>query len=75
MTTKKQKRVDELKAACEESDKADRRAVAKRQKKFRSMLRAHEAGAATYRDLAEISGLSEIRVAQILREQREKRDG
>lgn len=75
MSTRKQKVVEKLTLACEESEKADARAVSKRQRKFRAMLRAHESGTVTYRELAEIAGVSEIRVAQILREQRERRNG
>lgn len=75
MSTRKQKVVEKLTLAVEEADKAERRAVTKRRKKFRAMLVAYETGQVTYRDLKDITGLSEIRVAQILREQREKRNG
>jgi len=47
------------------------RAERSRRKFFKGMLKAFNAGL-TYREIADISGLSEIRVSQILRQVREE---
>lgn len=75
MASKKAKQIERLTAAAEARSTAERRAEIKRRKLFRAMLTAHESGELSYRDIHEITGLSEIRVAQILRAEREKRNG
>jgi DNA-directed RNA polymerase specialized sigma24 family protein len=47
-------------------DKADRL----RRKQFRFILKSHQSGL-TYREIAAVTGLTEIRIAQILRAERE----
>lgn len=53
-----------------ERHNAERRAESLRRKQFRYILKSHEAGL-TYREIAEVVGLTEIRIAQILRAERE----
>ena len=71
MSAKKDRAREKLTALCRESDRDEVKAVRSRHRKFAFMPKANDAGV-TYRELAEISGLSEIRVAQILRAEREK---
>jgi hypothetical protein len=49
---------------------AERKADRERQREFRGILKAHAAGL-TYEEIHDIVELSNIRVSQILREQRE----
>jgi len=53
-----------------ERQDADRKADRLRHKQFRYILKSHQAGL-TYREIASVVGLTEIRIAQILRAQRE----
>lgn len=62
--------VDALKAITAQNKKDEAVAKKSRNKKFAQMLKAADAGV-TYREIATLSGLSEIRVAQILRAERE----
>lgn len=55
----------------EQSAASDERASRDRQRKFAGVLRAYNAGL-TYEEIADITGLSKIRVSQVLAEQREK---
>lgn len=66
----KARALDNLKLAVERRDAAEAKAKARRARLFRVMFKTHKDGHATYRELSEITGLSEIRVAQILREER-----
>lgn len=59
-----------LAAITAENRKDEAKAKRSRNKKFAQMLKAANAGV-TYREIAQISGLSEIRVAQILRAERD----
>lgn len=53
---------------------AEDRAARLRRKQFTYILRSHKAGL-TYREIAQITGLTEIRIAQILRAEREAQEG
>lgn len=75
MTTRKEKAIERLSLAAESRNQAEARAAKRRAKLFRLMHREQSAGNLTYREISEIVGLSEIRVAQILREERERRNG
>lgn len=75
MSTRKQKAIDRLTVATTNRNQAEVRASKRRAKLFKLMHREQAAGNLTYREIAEITGLSEIRVAQILREERERLNG
>ena len=60
---------EKLTGLVEAWDAAEDVVVAKRHKAYAGMLKAFNAGL-TYAEIAEISGLSHIRVSQILAEQR-----
>lgn len=55
----------------EASDKADKDATRLRHRMYAGMLKAFNAGL-TYNEIAEITGLSSIRVSQVLAEYRNK---
>ena len=64
------KAMEKLEAVTEARIEAEQKADALRHKQFRYILKAHQNGL-TYRECAEITGLTEIRIAQILRAERE----
>lgn len=74
MPSRKEQARADLVDATAQRKAAEDRAVKKRQKQFRKCLKAAEAGL-TYREIHDITGLSEIRVSQILRDERERREG
>lgn len=63
---------EKLSGLTEKADASQEVADRDRQRKFAGMLRAFDAGL-TYEEIAEITGLSKIRVSQVLAEQREKK--
>lgn len=75
MPSKKQKAIERLTLATEAREAAEERAKKRRAKLFRLMSKEQAAGNLTYREISEITGLSEIRVAQILREERDRQNG
>ena len=75
MTTRKEKAIERLSTATTQREQAESRAAKRRAKLFKLMYREQAAGNLTYREIAEITGLSEIRVAQILRDERERLNG
>lgn len=68
--TKRQKAREKLTDITDTRRKAEDRAAKARKKQSAFILRAHKAGL-TYAELATITGLTPIRVAQILRAERE----
>jgi hypothetical protein len=73
MTTTKEKRVSaekELRRLAGERDRAERTAQRKRKALFAAMERAQTEGGVPYRRIAEVCGVSEVRVCQILAEVR-----
>lgn len=73
MTKRERKRAaarSKLVAVTQERKAAEQQAEKLRHKQFRFILKSHQAGL-TYREIAQITNLTEIRVAQILRAERE----
>ncbi len=68
---RRDKAVDRLKVLATERDKAEAVALSSRKKLFTGVLKAFNAGM-KYRELADITGMSVVRISQILVEQREK---
>ena len=67
---KRDKAREKLAAVTAARQNAEQQAEALRHKQFRFILKAHQSGL-TYRECAQITGLTEIRIAQILRAERE----
>lgn len=72
MPSKHDQWVEKVSARTDTRQQDEERAEKSRKRQFRSMYLAQKKGGVTYRELSEITGLSEIRVAQILREERGK---
>lgn len=75
MSSRKQKATERLTLATEARNSAEDRANKRRAKLYRIMSKEQAAGNLTYREIAAITGLSEIRVAQVLREERDRNNG
>lgn len=69
--SQKETAVAKLTEQVQKADAAETTATKERHRKFAFMLKAFNGGL-TYDEIAEITGLSKIRVSQVLAEQREK---
>lgn len=66
---RKAKAVEKLSELVDARDKAEKLADRARHRMYRGVLKSFDAGL-TYAEIAEITGLSKIRVSQVLAEQR-----
>ena len=71
---RKSKAEEKLAALAKARNQAELDAVKKRRTLFKGMLRAFDAGV-TYDELSNITGLTTVRVAQILRDERKEQNG